>query len=185
MRLKALIGAGDAIALFMAPFVVVGVALNIAFPSAFEVGGPSDALRAISIVVLVPGVVIWLWSVVLIVTTAARGELITGGPYALMKHPIYTSVALLVLPWLGFLLNTWVGALIGIALYVACRRYVPQEEAVLAETFGPSWDGYARSVKFPWLCVVVSSGGAPETTIEDGTDRGTATFVDTLSGPTT
>ena len=30
-----------------------------------------------------------------------------------MKHPLYTIVALLVLPWIGFLLNTWLGALIG------------------------------------------------------------------------
>lgn len=151
MSLKALIGAGDRIALFVLPFVVVGVGLNLAFPSAFEVGGPSDALRAISIAVLIPGVVVWLWSVALILTKAARGELITSGPYAWVKHPIYTSVALLVLPWAGFLLNTWVGAVIGIALYVASRRYAPTEEAVLAQTFGAAWDGYTRTVRFPWL----------------------------------
>lgn len=151
MSLKALIGAGDRIALFVLPFVVVGVGLNLAFPSAFEVGGPSDALRAISIVVLIPGVVIWLWSVVLILTQARRGALITDGPYAWVKHPIYTSVALLVLPWLGFLLNTWVGAVIGIALYAASRRYAPAEEAVLAETFGADWRAYAGTVRFPWL----------------------------------
>ena len=151
MNLKTLIGAGDRIAVFVLPFVVVGVGLNVAFPSAFEVGGPSDALRALSIVVLIPGVVIWLWSVVLILTQARRGELITGGPYAWVKHPIYTSVALLVLPWAGFLLNTWVGALIGIALYVASRRYAPTEEASLAAAFGPAWDEYSQTVRFPWL----------------------------------
>lgn len=151
MKLKPLIGAGDTIALFVLPFVIVGVILQMVVPSACEVGGPSDPLRAISIAVLIPGVVIWLWSVALILTKAARGELITGGPYAWMKHPIYTSVALLVLPWAGFLLNTWVGALIGIGLYLGARRYAPQEEAGLASTFGPAWDEYARVVKLPWL----------------------------------
>jgi protein-S-isoprenylcysteine O-methyltransferase Ste14 len=151
MRLKALIGAGDRIGLFVLPFVVVGVIANIAFPSAFEVGGPSDVLRAISIVVLIPGVVIWIWAVVLILTKVPRGELITSGPYALVKHPIYVGVALLVLPWLGFLLNTWLGAAIGVVLYVACRRYAPEEEAVLSKTFGAAWDEYVRTVTFPWL----------------------------------
>jgi Isoprenylcysteine carboxyl methyltransferase (ICMT) family. len=47
---------------------------------------------------LIPGVTIWIWSVVLILTKVPRGELITSGPYALVKHPIYTGVALLVLP---------------------------------------------------------------------------------------
>lgn len=151
MKLKSLIGAGDRIGLFVLPFLVVGVILNIAFPSVFEVGGPSDALRVISIVVLIPGVIIWIWSVVLVLTKVPRGELITSGPYALMKHPIYTGVALLVLPWLGFLLNTWLGAAIGIVLYVACRRYAPEEEATLSTTFGAAWDEYRRGVKIPWL----------------------------------
>lgn len=151
MRLKALVGAGDKIALFTLPFVVVGLVLNMAIPSLFDVGGPPDALRAISIVVLIPGVVLWLWSVALILTTVPRGELITNGPFALVKHPIYTSVALLVLPWVGFLLDTWLGAALGIVLYVASRRYARTEETELAETFGPAWDGYCRAVKIPWL----------------------------------
>ncbi len=131
--------------------MVVGVILHITFPSFFEVGGPSDALRTISLVVLVPGVTIWIWAVVLILTKVPRGELITTGPFAWVKHPIYTSVALLVIPWAGFLLNTWLGAAIGIVLYVACRRYAPEEEARLAENFGPAWDEYCCKVAIPWL----------------------------------
>jgi protein-S-isoprenylcysteine O-methyltransferase Ste14 len=151
VTLKALVGSGDKIARFTLPIVVVGVILNIALPSFFEVGGPSDALRAVSLVVLVPGVTIWAWSVVLILTRVPRGELITSGPYALVKHPLYTSVALLVLPWIGFLLNTWLGALIGVVLYIASQLFAPAEEARLAETFGPAWDGYLATVKFAWL----------------------------------
>jgi protein-S-isoprenylcysteine O-methyltransferase Ste14 len=149
--LKDLVGSGDKIALFTLPVVVVGLILQFMFPSAFEVGGPSDALRAISIVVLIPGLVLWIWSALLVLTKVPRGELITTGPFALMKHPIYTSVALLVLPWAGFMLNTWLGAAIGIALYVASRRYAPAEETALAERFGDRWDAYADAVKLPWL----------------------------------
>jgi hypothetical protein len=56
--------------------------------------------------------------VLLILTKVRAGELVTTGPYSLVKHPLYTSVALLALSWLGFLFGTWLGALIGIALYV-------------------------------------------------------------------
>lgn len=52
---------------------------------------------------------------------------------------------------LTFLLNTWLGAAIGIAMYVGARRYAPAEEAALAETFGPAWDDYAARVMLPWL----------------------------------
>ncbi len=151
MDLKALVGSGDTIGLFTLPYLIVGLALNIAYPSIFHVGGPSNVLRAVSIVVLIAGVTIWAWSVVLILTKVPRGELITSGPYALVKHPLYTGVSLLVLPWIGFLINTWLGALIGIVLYIASRKFAPAEEAALSKTFGASWDRYCNSVRMPWL----------------------------------
>lgn len=151
VSLKDLVGSGDRIALFTLPFLVVGVGLNIAFPGLFEVGGPPPLLQAISIVVLVIGVVIWLWSVGLILVRVPRGELITSGPYALVKHPIYTSVALLVLPWLGFLFNTSLGAAVGIALYAGSRLFAPAEEEELAQRFGGKWQRYARHVAIRWL----------------------------------
>jgi protein-S-isoprenylcysteine O-methyltransferase Ste14 len=151
LRLGALIGSGDRIAAFILPFVLVGVTLNIAFPAAFSAGGPPAWLQAVSAFVLAAGVAVWAWSVLLILTKVRAGELVTTGPYSLVKHPLYTSVALLVLPWLGFLLDTWLGALIGIALYVASRLFAPAEEAELADRFGPEWDAYCRRVKVPWL----------------------------------
>jgi protein-S-isoprenylcysteine O-methyltransferase Ste14 len=137
--------------LFALPFVLAGLALNFAFPSAFEVGGPPPAIQVVSIVVLTVGFTIWIWSVVLILTRIPRGELITIGPYALMKHPLYTGVALFVLPSIGLLANTWVGALVGAGLYLGSRRFAPEEEAELSRTFGPEWDDYCREVKAPWL----------------------------------
>jgi protein-S-isoprenylcysteine O-methyltransferase Ste14 len=149
--LKLLIGSGDKIGLFTAPFLLAGLLLNIVYPSAFDVGGPSTALRVISIVVLVTGVTIWAWSVALILVKVPRRELITNGPYSLMKHPLYTGVALLVLPWIGFIFNTWLGAAIGIILYIGSRMFAPAEEAELSKTFGSSWNEYCTTVKIPWL----------------------------------
>lgn len=56
-----------------------------------------------------------------ILSGVPRGQLITTGPFTLVKHPLYTGVALLVLPWAGFLLDTWLGAALGSILYVATR----------------------------------------------------------------
>jgi len=68
----------------------------------------------------------------------------------LVKPPLYTSVALLVLPWIGFLLNTWLGAALGIVLYAGDRIFAPEEEAALARSFGTRWETYRRAVKIPW-----------------------------------
>jgi protein-S-isoprenylcysteine O-methyltransferase Ste14 len=151
MKPTSLIGVGDKLARVTLPILAVGLVLNILVPSVFKVGGPPPLLRTISIVLLIPGVVLWLWAVALIILKAAKGELITSGPYALVKHPIYTSVALLVLPWIGFLFNTWLGALVGLVLYIGSRLYAPEEEVLLAKTFGPAWEAYAKKVLVRWL----------------------------------
>jgi protein-S-isoprenylcysteine O-methyltransferase Ste14 len=150
-NLKALMGSGDKIMLLTLPVLLIGLVLNILYPSFFSVGGPSPALRTLSIITMIPGIIIWLWSVVLVLTRVPKHELITDGPYALVKHPLYTSVALLVLPWLGFLLDTWLGLVVGIVLYLAARRYAPEEERGLATSFGAAWDNYCQRVKLQWL----------------------------------
>jgi protein-S-isoprenylcysteine O-methyltransferase Ste14 len=151
MQLKRLVGSGEKIGLLTLPFLVIGLVLNVTFPSLFSVGGPSVPLRVISIVILIPGATIWIWSVVLILTKVPKNELITNGPYSLVKHPLYTGVALLVLPWIGFLINTWLGVLIGVVLYVGSRMFSPEEEETLSKTFGTAWDEYCDTVKMPWL----------------------------------
>lgn len=149
-EIRSLVGSGDRIALFTLPFAAVGVVGNIVEPAWFAVGGPPSWLAAISWVLLAAGLVCWAWSVVLILTRVPRGELITTGPYRAVKHPLYTGVALLVLPAAGLLLNSWLGAAIGVVMYIAARLYEPREETALAKEFGPAWDRYAKNVWLPW-----------------------------------
>jgi protein-S-isoprenylcysteine O-methyltransferase Ste14 len=151
MNVKSLVGSGDRIGLFTLPFVVAGVILNLVNPPLFGVGGPPTWLRGLSIVVLVPGLAIWAWSVILILTNVPRRRLITNGPYAWIKHPLYTAVALLVLPWAGFLLDTWLGVVLGALLYLGSRIFAPAEGAALSRTFGDAWREYDRRVKLQWL----------------------------------
>ncbi|MBI5031405.1 MAG: isoprenylcysteine carboxylmethyltransferase family protein [Chloroflexi bacterium] len=151
MNLKTLVGSGDRIMLLTLPILIVGLALNILYPSLFNVGGPSIVLQMIAIIMLIVGITIWLWSVVLILTKVPKQELITSGPYALVKHPLYTGVGLLVLPSIGLLLDTWLGTLVGVVLYVVARIFAPEEEKALSKIFGVAWDDYCKKVKIAWL----------------------------------
>ena len=150
MKLKALVGSGDRIGLFVLPFIVLGLVLTLLAPSLFSI--PQSAASAVvGAVFLVLGLIAWAWSVILILTQVPRGRLITSGPYAVVKHPLYTGVSLLLLPGLGFLLGTWLGLVFGIVLYVGSRIFAPEEEKALSSNFGAAWDDYARSVLVPWL----------------------------------
>ena len=101
MNVRALVGSGDRIGLVTLPFLVVGVVLNIAFPTVFTVGGPPRWLGVLSVLLLLVGVVNWGWCVPPPHQGAARRanheRAVRGG-----EAPLYTGAALLVLPWLGF-----------------------------------------------------------------------------------
>ena len=45
MNLRRLVGSGDKIGLVMLPVLVVGLFLNLAYPSFFDVGGPRTGER--------------------------------------------------------------------------------------------------------------------------------------------
>lgn len=150
MNIKKLAGSGDKIGLLTLPFLVIGLILNITLPAIFYVK-LSPLLKTISIIILIPGVIIWVWTAALILIQVPRNKLITSGPFALVKHPLYVNMALLVAPWVGFLLHSWLGLLIGAVVYVGSRLYSPLEEAALAKTFGAAWDEYCKKVKLPWL----------------------------------
>jgi len=151
MKLKVLVGNGRKIGLLTLPFLVAGVVLNILYPSFFSVNGPPYPLKVISVILLAAGLIVWGWSVFLILKMIPRKKLITTGPYSLNKHPLYNGVALLVIPWAGLLCNTWLGLFIGLVMYIGSRLFSPEEEKMLSKIFGKEWDAYAAKVKLPWL----------------------------------
>lgn len=73
-------------------------------------------------------------------------ELITKGPYAFIRHPIYTGFLLL---FLGTALeiNT-VGAMIGLfILIIGCYLRIIGEEKLMIKTFGDKYINYKAHVK--------------------------------------
>src|SRR5574341_1644026 len=151
MKLKTLIGSGSKILLFALPFIIIGIGLNIWKPNWFSVGGPTVLLKIISIIILISGIIIWAWCIYLILTKIPAKKLITAGPYSLLKHPLYTGFAFLVLPWFGFLCNSWLGLIVGGVYYVGRIIYAPEEEKVLSKEFGVEWEDYTKKVIIPWL----------------------------------
>jgi hypothetical protein len=79
MNVRALVGSGDRIGLVTLPFLIVGVVLNIAFPSLFTIGGPPTWLGVLSVLVLLVGVVNWGWCVYLLLIKVPRRELSRTG----------------------------------------------------------------------------------------------------------
>jgi protein-S-isoprenylcysteine O-methyltransferase Ste14 len=150
MKIRTLTGAGDLIMGATLPFAVVGIILNALYPEMFRTNMGLMGIILGSIFLIV-GVPIWLTSVFQILVHVPRGELITTGAFVIVTHPLYSSVAWLVIPGIGFVLDTWIGFVIGIVLYVFARLFSVKEERKLEEAFPTEYRAYRATVVLPWL----------------------------------
>jgi protein-S-isoprenylcysteine O-methyltransferase Ste14 len=150
MNLKQLVGSGDKIMGFTLPFALVGIILNVLYPQWFKMNTGLTGI-IIGMVFLVLGIPFWLISVIQMLKYVPQNKLITKGPFLLVLHPIYTSVALLVLPGLSFVFDTWVGLLIGVVLYIISRIIRDQEEKILIDMHAEAYQTYRTKVLIPWL----------------------------------
>ena len=150
MRLRNLVGAGDRIIAMALPLAAAGIVANAVWPDIFRMGFGRVGWIA-GIVLLTVAVPLWLWAVAQILVYAPHGRLITSGPFALVLHPIYTFVALLLVPGIGLVVDSWMGFMIGGTLYIASRLFAPSEEKQLAKAFPAEYTSYRGRVLLPWL----------------------------------
>jgi protein-S-isoprenylcysteine O-methyltransferase Ste14 len=149
-RIHELVGAGDRMMALTVPFAAAGLAANLLWPGVFRLGLGAPGLVA-GVLLVAVGVPIWLTAAVQILMSVPKGKLITSGPFALVLHPIYTSVALLVMPGAGLILDSWLGFGVGAVLYCSQRCFAASEERELAERFPRQYPPYRRRVLLPWL----------------------------------
>ncbi|WP_179221971.1 methyltransferase family protein [Inquilinus limosus] len=77
------------------------------------------------------------------VTLKQDHELVRSGPYALVRHPIYTGVLLAAIGTV-VAIDRW-SALVALALMAAAfLRKIVIEERFMAEAFGPAYADYSR-----------------------------------------
>ena len=79
------------------------------------------------------------------VTLKRDHELIVTGPYAFVRHPIYTGI-LVALIGTALAVGEWRGALAVVLACAAFWRKLTIEEAVMRRQFGEAYDRYAEGV---------------------------------------
>jgi protein-S-isoprenylcysteine O-methyltransferase Ste14 len=76
--------------------------------------------------------------------------LVTGGPFARSRHPMYLGMVLALVGVAMLLGSGTPFLLVPLFGWVAHRAYIRVEERMLAERFGTAWQTYKATVR-PWI----------------------------------
>ena len=69
-------------------------------------------------------------------------ELVTGGVYARIRHPMYAAIWISALTQ-PLLIHNWVAGFLVVPAFAAMWLIrVPNEEALMRQRFGDAWDAY-------------------------------------------
>jgi protein-S-isoprenylcysteine O-methyltransferase Ste14 len=143
-------GSGPLFFTLCATAVVIGVVAIVAVPS-WRIPGGWYAFEA-GVALVLAGMGLRLWaSAVLgrfhlpVVTIQKDHKLVSSGPYAVVRHPIYAGL-LLSMAGLGAMLGTWssLSASVVLPLIGAVRR-ITVEEKVMASALGDAYGEYAAN----------------------------------------
>jgi len=121
-----------------------------------------QALEQAAATLVLTGITCWLfaaskralgrnWSIV--ARTRSEHELVTSGPFAYVRHPIYSAMFIWMLAMAVAFGHYW-GLIFGVPLYwIGTVLRIREEERLLRAQVGADYDAYAKRVKrfFPFL----------------------------------
>lgn len=115
-------------------------------------GGPKIYISLTAAVIvfclmLIPYIAITWWSIWALAKDKAKGILVTDGPYAFSRNPMYSAIIFILNPALAILFRSWLLLLACVPIYFFWRKYVKEEEkGALAAKFGASHAEYMKNV---------------------------------------
>ena len=130
------------------------LAIFIAFFCRLPEGPPPEWWRIAGFVVCVPVAIVLMFTSVRYLGRQFRinaglyedHQLVTGGPYGIVRHPIYTSLLAMLVSTL-FLFTRWQWIVPALALFIAGTEIrVHTEDGLLASRFGERFAEYRKRV---------------------------------------
>jgi protein-S-isoprenylcysteine O-methyltransferase Ste14 len=124
----------------------VGVILGLIWPLTFGWDGPWPLVVGLVLVVVGVGTMIWATGAAGRVLLADPDQLVTTGPYAISRHPMYLGWTFVYLGLTVLLDSVWLLILLPI-LAVWINREAMREERRMLERFGDDYVRYQKAVR--------------------------------------
>jgi protein-S-isoprenylcysteine O-methyltransferase Ste14 len=144
-------GVGFQIAVVLVVFTAVTAAVSWLAAPLFRITETYRTLVRITVAAFVVGFSLNLTAAFGMLRAHRRGELATGGLYAVFRHPMYVCMVLITVPGLLLLFNSWLVLTTVIPVYAAYRILARKEEKYLSEVFGGRYRAYLDTVRVKFI----------------------------------
>jgi protein-S-isoprenylcysteine O-methyltransferase Ste14 len=71
-----------------------------------------------------------------------QGELVTQGPFAVVRHPIYAAWILLICPGAALFFRSWPMLMLPVVAYIGFKAFIHREDRYLKNRFGQAYQDY-------------------------------------------
>ena len=136
-------GIGPRFSIITVACAIVAGWLTYQYPAVFMIPGIAPWIFVVLGTVLVAGGMV-LYMVAL--RTFNRGyrqnKLVTEGPYAHVRHPIYASWILLICPGVILFFRSWLMLLLPLVAYASFKVSINREDSFLEDRFGQAYRDY-------------------------------------------
>jgi protein-S-isoprenylcysteine O-methyltransferase Ste14 len=140
-------GIGPRLALMCLPYIALSLVLMARYPEFMNLSVLDSIIaRTAGYAWLVLGVAFWTYSAVTFLKGFSNGRLITWGPYAICRNPIYASMIVFMIPALALIFHSGLLFSVAIVLYIGFKLSIHGEKIILRRTFHEAYDIYESSV---------------------------------------
>ncbi len=138
-------GIGKKIEYIGVPLLITCIALKIFIPGTFEYStGSIIPLVIAGAVLLVTGVFLHLYSAFRMLKAFKEKRLLTSGPFAFCRNPMYSTLFFMIIPGLSFIINTWLLLPIIPVLLIVFYININEEEDYLQNEFREDYSAYKK-----------------------------------------
>jgi protein-S-isoprenylcysteine O-methyltransferase Ste14 len=142
-----LFGCGPKLALICLPYVILSLIVMYRYPEFFDLRFLDfPYIRVIGFIWMSLGIIYWMYSAVFFLKYFKPGSLLTKGPFALCRNPIYSSLIVFVIPSLALVFHSGLIFSISCVLYLGFKISIHGETIILRRIFGEEYEIYERSV---------------------------------------
>lgn len=148
-----LFGCGPKLALLSLPYVILSLVVMFKYPEFFDLEFLDfNYVKVFGFIWLGLGTIFWICSAVYFLKYFKPGNLITSGPFALCRNPIYSSIIVFIIPSLGLIFHSGLIFSISLVLYIGFKISIHGESNVLRRIFNEEYELYEKSVNelFPF-----------------------------------